>query len=605
MVGGYRANVANAATLESDRLSALHALNILDTPSEARFDRLTRIASAALDAPIATVTLVDEHRQWFKSCVGLDGREDDRDVSFCSVAIEKPEPLLIPDTLLDPRVAHMRVVTDEPFLRSYAGIPIATATGFRVGTVCIADTRPRTFSAADVGLLEDLARIAEDELNHKELSEALASWRESEQRFRAVFHDSTIGMTMVNGEGRLVEANLAFAAMVNIPPAELRGIPIMTLTHPADRDNDNIKELFTGEIDRYRREKRYVRPDGTWFWGALTASMLRDREGRPDVSIGMIEDITERKEVERMKDELVSIVGHELRTPLTSIRGSLGLLEAGIAGELPAEAADMVAIARQNTERLSRLVDETLDLERLQAGRVELNVRSVTPPELLQSTAQVVQRVADDAGIELVWEAPADLQLFVDPDRIVQALVNLIGNAIKFSPEGSSVRTIVKAHGSEALFTVRDQGRGIPLDQLDAIFERFRQVDASDHREKGGTGLGLPISRAIIEQHAGRIWAESVPGEGSTFRITLPLPLAKPPIAVYDRRAPRREELARAARRIGRRVLTFSDPETLAEADGFVLVLVAGAGLEDVDPGVPVIRIEGEDVDAAVVEALK
>ena len=221
------------------------------------------------------------------------------------------------------------------------------------------------------------------------------------------------------------------------------------------------------------------------------------------------------------------------------------------------------------------------------------------------STAQVVERVAEDAGVELIWEAPSDLQLYVDPDRMVQALVNLIGNAIKFSPRGGSVRTIVKAHGSEALISVRDEGRGIPLDQLEAVFERFRQVDVSDHREKGGTGLGLPITRAIIEQHAGRIWAESEPGAGATFRVTLPLPLAKPPIAVYDRRAPRREELARAARRLGRRVTTFSDPDALAQAEGIALVLVAGAGLEDLEPGIPVVRIDGHDVDAAVAEALR
>jgi len=597
--------VATTASLESDRLSALHSLRILDTPPEERFDRLTRIAVAVFGTAISTVTLIDEDRQWHKACIGVDSREDDRAVSFCSVAIEKPQPLVVPDATKDPRFADNRLVTGPPHIRFYAGIPLTTATNFRVGTLCVIDTRPREFGEQELKLLHDLARIAEDELSHKELSAALSAWRESEQRFRAVFHESTIGMTMVDGQGRLVDANLAFAAMVNIPPAELRGLPIATVTHPADRHGDSVRELFSGEIDRYRREKRYVRPDGSWFWGALTASMLRDRDGRPDVAIGMVEDITERKEVERLKDELVSVVGHELRTPLTSIRGSLGLLEAGIAGELPQEAADMVTIARQNTERLSRLVDETLDLERLQAGRVELEVRSVTPPELLEATAQVVQRVADDADIELVWEAPADLQLYVDPDRIVQALVNLIANAIKFSPPGASVRTIVKAHGSQALISVRDEGRGIPFEQLETIFERFRQVDASDHREKGGTGLGLPISRAIIEQHAGRIWAESVPGEGATFRITLPLPLAKPPIAVYDRRAVNREALARAARRLGRRVTTFSDPDALAATQGLDLVLVAGAGLEDVDPGIPVVRIEGEDIDAAVAEALR
>lgn len=605
MVGGYVFFVAVAATLEADRLRALHALNVLDTPAEERFDRLTRIATATFGAPISTVTLIDEHRQWHKACIGVDSREDDRAVSFCSVAIETPEPLVVEDTHDDPRFADNRLVTGPPFIRSYLGVPITTATGFRVGTLCVIDTRPRTFSAADLALLCDLARIAEDELNHKEISDALESWRVSEQRFRAVFHESSIGMTMVDESRHIVQANLAFAGMISIPPAELRGTPMAAYIHPEDRGRDRIEELFSGELERYRLEQRYVRPDGTWFWGALTASILRDRDGQPDVVIKMIEDVTERKELERVKDELVSVVGHELRTPLTSIRGSLGLLEAGVAGDLPGEAADMVRIARENTERLARLVEETLDLERLHAGRVELNVDTVLSSTLLTTTAQVVQPLADAAGVDLVWEAPGDLELNVDPDRIVQALVNLVANAIKFSPRGSCVRTTVKAHGTEGLISVRDQGRGIPLDQLESIFERFRQVDASDHREKGGTGLGLPISRAIVEQHAGRIWAESEPGEGSTFRITLPLTQAKPAVAVYDRRAQRREELARAARRLGRRVLTFADPDELGNADGFELVLVSGAGLEDIELDVPVVGVDPERLDASVAEALR
>ena len=419
------------ATLEADRLGALHALNILDTPPEERFDRLTRIASAAFGTPIALVTLVDAERQWFKACIGLDGREDDRAVSFCSIAIETPQPLVIPDTHRDPRVADMRVVTGPPYLRFYAGVPITTATGFRVGTVCIADTRPRELGAAEIALLRDLARIAEDELNHKELADALAAWRESEQRFRAVFDDTAIGMTMVDTGGRIVDANRSFAAMMQIPVGELRGVPINAITHPADREDEMPRS--SSAAHGYRREKRFVRPDGTWFWGAVTASMLRDREGRPDVGIGMVEDISERKEIERLKDELVSVVGHELRTPLTSIRGSLGLLEAGVAGELPGEARghgpDRARERRAaDTARRGDARPRTPARGPGGAGGAQRHARRAA-----REHAQVVQPVADAAGVELTWEAPADLELLVDPDRIVQAVVNLVANAIKFS----------------------------------------------------------------------------------------------------------------------------------------------------------------------------
>lgn len=459
--------MSTVTTLEADRLNALLGLSLLDTPPEERFDRLTRIAIAVFGTAISTVTLIDADRQWHKACIGVGTREDDRAVSFCSVAIEKPEPLLVTDATEDPRFAGNPLVTGPPGIRSYAGILLTTAAGFRVGTLCVIDTRPREGSAGEVALLRDLARIAEDELNHKELSDGLASWREREQRFRAIFYDTAIGMTTVDIGGRIIDANRAFAAMMQIPVAELRGVPINAITHPADREDVDAE-------------------------------------------------------------------------PLTSIRGSLGLLEAGVAGELPGEAADMVRIARENTERLTRLVEETLDLERLHAGSVELEVRSVTSAQLLASAAQVVQPLADAAGVELTWEAPGDLELFVDPDRIVQALVNLVGNAIKFSPRDATIRTMVKAHGANVLLSVMDEGRGIPAEQLE----------------------------------------------------------------VYDRRAPRREQLARAVRRLGRRVTTFADLDELAEADGFALVLVAGAGLDDADPGIPVIQVDVENLDSSVAEAL-
>ena len=555
MVGSYLVRGHAHAALEFDRLTRCARWRFSTRRAEERFDRITRLASALFDVPISTVTMIDEDRQWHKSCVGVSDREDPRAVSFCSVAIEAPTALVVSDAREDPRFADNPLVTGEPFIRFYAGQPIATAEGFRVGTLCVIDRRPRAFGAGEIALLRDLARIAEDELNHGELSHALAAWRGSEQRFRAIFHDAAIGMSLLDRGGRFVETNAAFCEMLGIPADELRGLPLVAVTHPAEREIDRalIDGLFAGERDGFRREKRYVRPDGSVFWGALTASLLRDREGRPDVAIGMVEDITERKEIERIKDELLSVVGHELRTPLTSIRGSLGLLEAGVAGELPAEAREMVGIARANTERLVRLVNETLDLERLEAGRVDVDPRPVTPADLLSATAQIVQPVADAAGVELSWEA-TELELLADPDRIVQALVNLVANAVKFSPAGTRVHTSIEATGDgEALISVADQGRGIPADQLESIFERFRQVDASDRREKGGTGLGLAISRAIVEQHAGRIWAESEPGQGATFRFTLPLQRSDALVAVYDRRMSRREELARAVRRHGLR----------------------------------------------------
>jgi PAS domain S-box-containing protein len=384
--------------------------------------------------------------------------------------------------------------------------------------------------------------------------------------------------------------------MVGRGRQELRGAAVSSVSHPLERAVDRalLDDLFSGRRDGFRREKRYVRPDGTVLWGMLTASLLRDRDGRPDLAIGMIEDITERKEVERLKNELVSVVGHELRTPLTSIRGSLGLVEAGIAGELPPEARDMVVIARENTDRLVRLVNDTLDLERLEGGRVDVELRPVRAADLLAAAAQNVELLAAAAKVALEW-ADEGVELLADPDRIVQALVNLVGNAIKFSPEGSTVRISIARRDEDVLVSVCDQGRGIPADQLEAVFERFRQVDASDRREKGGTGLGLAISRAIVEQHGGRIWAESPEGGGATFRFTLPLHQDAPVVAVCDRRGATREEIAAAVRKRGARVVAFADAGALAAADGRFVAVLVGGRVEVPELSVPVVQVPADE----------
>jgi signal transduction histidine kinase len=255
------------------------------------------------------------------------------------------------------------------------------------------------------------------------------------------------------------------------------------------------------------------------------------------------------RESERLKDEFLSVVGHELRTPLTSIRGSLGLLEGGVLGELPQDAANMVAVAVLNTDRLVRLINDILDIERMAAGCLSLDPARVDAAELVNQSIQVVQATADAAGVELHSDVQP-LTVLADADRIIQTLVNLFGNAIKFSPAGSVVTVTVTCDKGGALFSVRDTGRGIPADRLEGIFERFRQVDASDSREKGGTGLGLPIARGIVEQHGGHIWAENHQGEGSTLSFTLPLAGETQSKPRSDTPQPESEVISRAQTRL-------------------------------------------------------
>jgi signal transduction histidine kinase len=264
-------------------------------------------------------------------------------------------------------------------------------------------------------------------------------------------------------------------------------------------------------------------------WTEAEVKVMQDLTAGVTTEVELRLDAAYRRQMERLKDELVSIVAHELRTPLTSIRGSLGLLASGKLDPRSSQGQRLVEIAAQNSDRLVRLVNDMLDLERLESGALGLEQAATPADRLVEQAVDAVRGAAQEAGVRLAADVRPDLALWADADRAVQVLVNLLSNAVKFSPAGAQVRVTAERRGDEALFQVRDRGRGIPHDQLEAIFERFRQVDSSDARKKGGTGLGLAISRSIVHQHGGRIWVASALGQGSTFFFTLPLARGGPP----------------------------------------------------------------------------
>lgn len=254
-------------------------------------------------------------------------------------------------------------------------------------------------------------------------------------------------------------------------------------------------------------------------------------------------ELKQRQGVEKLKDEFIGIVSHELRTPLTSMQGALGLLAMGLMDDEPEQMKQMIEIAANETERLVRLVNNILDLDKLEADDTSIDREWCDAPALLQQATHAMLAAAAAAGVDIEFDCPP-LQIWVARDRLVQTFTNLIGNAIKFSPPNSTisidaeiiddpiagelipelVRLGTPTPPRQIRFAVRDCGRGIPPDKLQSIFNRFQQVDASDSRDKGGTGLGLAICKSIVEQHQGSIWVESDWGEGSTFFITLPQP---------------------------------------------------------------------------------
>lgn len=282
--------------------------------------------------------------------------------------------------------------------------------------------------------------------------------------------------------------------------------------------------ILSGRVSSAEQDE-YRRANGELFPVEITASPLVDGDDHERIrgAVVVFRDMTQRREVDRMKNEFVSVVSHELRTPLTSIRGALGLLATGSLGELSPRAQSMTTIALESSERLTRLINDILDLERIESGSRQLELDTHEAADLLAASADEMAALARDHGMRLQVGAAAGV-VVADRDRIVQTLTNLVGNAVKFSSTGDIVVLEARAGDDEVEFSVRDEGRGIPPEKLATIFERFQQVDSSDARQKGGTGLGLTISRGIVERHGGRIWAESEVGTGTTVRFTLPTP---------------------------------------------------------------------------------
>jgi signal transduction histidine kinase/CheY-like chemotaxis protein len=240
--------------------------------------------------------------------------------------------------------------------------------------------------------------------------------------------------------------------------------------------------------------------------------------------------LNQRSELDTLKDEFISTVSHELRTPLTSIRGALGLLSSGIIGDVDAKALNLLRIAVTNTDRLIRLINDILDLERMESGRAPLQIRRCSLRDLAQQAIDTMTAMADANTVHLVLEPstvaqavyPEALFFDGDSDRILQVVTNLLSNAIKFSPPASTIRVYTEAASDSILLKVVDEGRGIPADKLDSIFDRFQQIEPSDARQKGGTGLGLAICRSIVQQHSGSIWAQRNLGSGTTLYVMLP-----------------------------------------------------------------------------------
>ena len=337
------------------------------------------------------------------------------------------------------------------------------------------------------------------------------------------------GIVGLDREGFVLFANLSARRMLRCRESDLIGHRFHDLAHHERADGSPfpwqecpIHASITGDTGSFLGGERYLRRDGTSFPVEIVMSPLVI-DGTVMGAVQSFRDVSEREEVEAIKRQFVSVVSHELRTPLTSIKGSLQMLDSGMVGPLTADQQELVSMAVSNSERLGNLVNDILDIERLDSGRMTLSPVLVPATDIAVQAVTGITGAATAAGIRLETDLdPGDTTVSADPDRIVQVLTNLLGNAIKFSERGAIVRLVVHRVDDDVTLSVIDTGRGIPADQLETIFERFGQVDAGDARRESGTGLGLAIAREIAQRSGGDITVSSVLGAGSTFTVSLP-----------------------------------------------------------------------------------
>lgn len=360
----------------------------------------------------------------------------------------------------------------------------------------------------------------------------------SEARLRGLFDLSPLGITLMDFKtGKHIEVNDAAIAPSGYSRKEFMAISDYELT---PREYDPLAKNAIDQLKSIGRftpfEKEYIRKDGTRYPILVQGSLMKDSTGR-DVVWSIAEDISERKRLDRIKNEFVSTVSHELRTPLTSISGALSLIVGGVLGEINEEVRDMLKIAAKSSERLSELVNDLLDMDKLLAGKMELKIEKIDLLPLLDDTVDSMETFAHSQGVKLVRSGNATMQIQTDSTRLIQVLTNLLSNACKHSEKGGTVELhhSIGPEGS-VIISVIDEGKGIPREFRTRIFQKFAQADGSDASEKKGTGLGLAICKELIERMGGVIGYESHEGKGSHFWIRLPRAKTRLP---PDRQSPR------------------------------------------------------------------
>ena len=423
-------------------------------------------------------------------------------------------------------------------LISVLAIPLRME-GRVIGALTLGAPEAEAFDDEDFELTRVIGRHIETALHYSqllatisqqrdELADKNAAIRDEQRRLETLIEASDSANAMVQ-DGRVVFANQAFARLTGMAHEDLVG-STMDAVHeriaPMLKDSSAVaaeREALAGTRPLRDRVELVVPQRATF---QRTVAPLLDNRGVVLGHAVMYRDITLEAAAGAAKDEFVSVVSHELRTPLTSIKTSLGLLARGAAGPVPGSMQELLDIGLRNLDRLIRMVDDLLDLSKIEGGADGVRLGVVNAGDVTRSALQSVGALAEARRVTIVYRGLASvIDVIADGDRLEQVLVNVLSNAIKFSPEGGTVDVRWRLTDCAAECVVFDNGPGIPADQLEAIFDKFRQIGSATTRQHGGAGLGLAISRRLVEQFGGQIWAESEPGRGARFVVRLKLDL--------------------------------------------------------------------------------
>lgn len=557
---------------ENERLVSLHNLGLLDTPPEKRFDLITQTATRIFHVPISTLTLVDSKREWFKSCQGLGRHEGDRAVSFCGHALLSTDIMIVPDTKKDPRFADNPMVVGKPYIRFYAGVPVMTTGGLRVGVFCIKDTKPREFSKDDEEVLKGLASWAEGEINSRNLGLAIKeeqriqtelkiqtqklekldkSRERSEKAMLNVMEDlesaKTIieiekakdeamlasigdGLVAVDNQGKVMIMNRTAEKMLGWRIEDLVG-KVLTDLPLSDEEGNMIPfnkrpttiALASGKITKV--SYYFIRKDKTMFPMAITATPIK-LSGKTIGLIELLRDVTHELEIDKAKSEFVSLASHQLRTPLGIIKWYLEALgQEDYIKKSPGVIRKYFDEVHKSNERILSLVRDLLSVSRIEQGRVKDDPR---PTNLIRAIEEIVEQmrvVANKKDIILTLNIKDRNipRINIDVLRLHEVIENLINNAIEYTVSEGAVHVIVNKVDNTLLISVKDTGIGISESDQKKLFTKFFRGENAIGYNSEGSGLGLYVVKSYIEGWGGKITAESVKGRGSTFTISLPM----------------------------------------------------------------------------------